>query len=123
PIGPVLTDPDALRHLSDALIRNALEATPPGGSIDVAPLVEPDGIAWRFRDTGRGLTPEQARHLFDPFYCGREAGRGLGLGLPRVARSLQLVGGSIDHASRPGDGATFTARLVPSPPEQRAETA
>ncbi|WP_158633345.1 ATP-binding protein [Tautonia sociabilis] len=102
--GAVLSDPDALRHLADALIRNALEASAPGGLVVVRSIGEARSISWIVRDSGIGLDRERASRMFDPFYCGREAGRGLGLGLPRVARFVRSIGGAIRWRSAPGRG-------------------
>ena len=81
-------DPEGLRHALDVLLRNALEATPPGGTVRLTTGRTGDLMSWVVRDTGRGVTPEEGRHRFVPFFCGRQAGRGLGLGLPRAARFL-----------------------------------
>ena len=62
-------------------------------------------------DTGPGISPEAARCLFDPFYSGREAGRGLGFGLSKCWRTVTRHGGAIALSSQPGRGATFTIRL------------
>lgn len=58
-------------------------------------------------DTGPGIPPETRPHIFDPFYCGREAGRGLGLGLCKAWRIAELHGGCIEVESEPGCGAKF----------------
>ncbi len=63
------------------------------------------------RDNGPGLTPEERRHLFDPFYSARQAGRGLGLGLSKAWRIVSNYGGRIEVESQPGCGATFTIVL------------
>jgi len=55
-------------------------------------------------DGGPGLSPEVAAHAFDPFYCGRPAGRGRGLGLPTAWRLARQNGGDLRH--EPGDGPT-----------------
>ena len=110
PIG--WADPEGLRHALDVLLRNALEATPAGGTIRVTTGRTGDRLSWIVRDTGRGLTPDEGRHLFEPFFCGRQAGRGLGLGLPRAARFLAAVGGDLTWRSTPGQGAAF-AMSVP----------
>jgi signal transduction histidine kinase len=60
------------------------------------------------RDDGPGLKPEERRHLFDPFYSARQAGRGLGLGLSKAWRIVSNHGGRIEVESQPGCGATFT---------------
>lgn len=63
------------------------------------------------RDTGPGISPEVRRHLFDPFYSGRHAGRGLGMGLAKCWRIVTNHGGTLDVESQPEPGATFTIRL------------
>ena len=110
-VPPAWTDPDALRHLADILIRNAVQATPSGGKIQVGSRVQDDELLWWFSDTGRGLDAAEAAHLFDPFYCGRQAGRGLGLGLPRAARIVELAGGRLRWSSNPGQGTVFQIHL------------
>jgi C4-dicarboxylate-specific signal transduction histidine kinase len=62
-------------------------------------------------DNGKGITATEAAHLFDPFYCGRQAGRGLGLGLPRAARIVSQAGGEIRWHGAPGQGTTFHVHL------------
>lgn len=62
-------------------------------------------------DTGPGIPPEVRPHIFDPFYSGREAGRGLGLGLCKAWRIAELHGGKIEVESQPGQGAKFTVLL------------
>jgi signal transduction histidine kinase len=114
-------EPDHLRHLADALLRNALEATPPGQSVRVVGRSRPGALDWTITDRGRGLTDHEARCLFDPFFSGREAGRGLGLGLSRAARFVELQGGQIRWQSTSGRGTTFSVRIPlptrdPTPP-------
>ncbi len=121
--GKVWADPEPLRHVADMLLRNALEATPGGGSVFVASVGDEDTLRWTVKDSGRGLTPHEVAHLFDPFFCGRQAGRGLGLGLPRVATVAERAGGEITWQSTPGQGTSFQFKipLVPPPPPPPAE--
>ena len=63
------------------------------------------------RDDGPGLEPHVRRHLFDPFFSGREAGRGLGFGLCKAWRIAELHGGRIDVDSELGEGSVFTIDL------------
>ncbi len=114
--GKVWTDPEPLRHVADMLLRNALEATPVGGSVFVASTGDEGTLRWTVKDSGRGLTPQEAAHLFDPFFCGRQAGRGLGLGLPRAARVAERAGGEISWQSTPGLGTSFQLKIPLSPP-------
>lgn len=108
-------DPDAYRHLATALVRNAIEASPEGGTVIVSLKHEAHGLALHVEDQGRGFDSNEAHHLFDPFYCGRRAGRGLGLGLPRVARIVAQMNGKIRFRSQPGQGTVFEV-IVPAPP-------
>jgi signal transduction histidine kinase len=110
------TDPEGLRHLAEILLRNALQATPPGGRIHVRSAHEDDELVWSFSDNGKGIGPKEAEHLFDPFFCGRQAGRGLGLGLPRAARIVELAGGRLRWSSAPGHETTFRVHLPLTPP-------
>jgi signal transduction histidine kinase len=122
PNGPgarVWADPDALRHLADILVRNALEATPKGGTIHVSASADAaaSSLRWTVQDNGRGIAAAEGEHLFDPFYCGRQAGRGLGLGMPRAARIVAMAGGELRWHSTPGLGTTFHVHLpLPEPP-------
>jgi signal transduction histidine kinase len=57
------------------------------------------------------MDAETLRRAFDPFFSGREAGRGIGLGLPKAWRLLTVGGGTIEVESRPGRGTRVTVRL------------
>lgn len=97
-----------------ALLKNALEALRTSGEIRLNVRVDngpPAMIVFEVADNGPGITAEIRRHLFDPFFSGREAGRGLGLGLCKVWRIAELHGGTIEVESEPGRGAKFTLRL------------
>jgi signal transduction histidine kinase len=115
---PLVTsiDPDALRHLGETLLRNAIQATPAGGKIVLRSNVRGHELSWSFADSGQGISPADAAHLFDPFYCGRQAGRGLGLGLPRAARLVAQAGGRLQWSSSPGHGTNFQVHFPLSPP-------
>jgi len=103
-----------------ALVVNALEAMVTGGRVEVsiraaaAPAnsrAALETVQIAVSDNGPGITDETRRHIFDPFYSGREAGRGLGFGLSKCWRIAGLHGGTIEVASTPGSGATFTLAL------------
>jgi signal transduction histidine kinase len=101
-----------------SLCFNALEALGAAGCVQITarsrsaePGQAADTVEIQVRDSGPGIPDEVRRHLFDPFYSGREAGRGLGLGLSKCWRIVTLHGGQIDVESRPGEGACFTLRF------------
>jgi signal transduction histidine kinase len=108
---PTWMDPDAFRHLADVLIRNALQATTGGGKIQVRSAHQGQELRLSVADGGKGVSAAEGAHLFDPFFCGRQAGRGLGLGLPRAARMVELAGGSLTWSSAVGQGSAFHVQL------------
>lgn len=121
--GPLVrADADGLRHLAEVLLRNALEQTPSGSEIRVGSREVPERIEWSVADSGTGIGEEEARKIWDPFYCGRQAGRGLGLGLPRAARFVAQCGGTLRWESVPGQGTTFHVSLPAIADHQREET-
>lgn len=122
PAFTLLMDIDGLKHLADILIRNALEATPGGAAVEVRSDLNGNRLIWTVADTGAGLDERARAHLLDPFYCGREAGRGLGLGLPRAARFLERLGGSLSWTDRP-TGGTLTTAVIPLPETPEAPSA
>ncbi len=97
---PIWADETQLCVVISELVRNAVEASPARGTIRVVAARETaSGGGWvRFgvRDEGDGLSAEAAEHLFDPFYSGRQAGRGLGFGLSKCWRIVTNHGGRID---------------------------
>ncbi len=103
-----------------AIGRNAVQAMDQGGllryQVQRSPqqgkqATSPTWVEVVIQDTGPGLTDRQRHHLFDPFFSGREAGRGLGLGLSKAWRIVQLHGGTIAVHSETRMGTTFTIRL------------
>lgn len=116
---PVWADPAQLRVVVGQLLKNSLEAVPPGGQIDwyVQPVVLEGGPAARFsiRDTGPGLSATSREHLFDPFFSGRQAGRGLGFGLSKCWRIVTQHGGKISVQEPPSGGLELTVDWPASP--------
>jgi two-component system NtrC family sensor kinase len=92
---PVLVDGPMIRTALAALVRNAVEAAPKDGWVRLS--VENADGQWQaiVEDSGTGPLPSQVEHLFDPFFSGRVAGRGRGLGLPTAWRLAQENGGDL----------------------------
>ncbi len=81
------------------LIRNSLEALRTSGHINVTLLEDSMDLGMArliVQDDGPGLSQIETEHLFDPFFSGRQAGRGLGFGLSRCWQILRQHGGWID---------------------------
>jgi len=104
------------------LAMNALEAVADGGRV----LLEASDMAARARivvaDDGPGMDPETAARACDPFFSGREAGRGIGLGLPKALRLIESSGGTLVIDSRPGRGTRCVVELPAAPPLQASAT-
>jgi len=98
------------------LVRNATQALQPdGGEIHLALDVDDSAnLILSVFDEGRGFTDLEREHAFDPFFSGRQAGRGLGFGLCKVWQIVRLHGGSIVIDSAPGGPTTVTVTLPPS---------
>lgn len=108
----VMADPTQLRVVLSELLRNSINAQPDGGRITITcrppAAAEPDLVVMTVTDSGTGLDEASRRHLFDPFFSGRQAGRGLGFGLPKVWRIVTNHGGRIDVTEPAGGGLAVT---------------
>lgn len=113
---PIAADADRLKQVVWNLVSNAIKFTPGGGSVEVHAAAAGAELRITVRDTGIGLTPEVAAHLFERFRQGdasttREHG-GLGLGLGMVRHLVELHGGSVTASSGGNNtGSTFEVRL------------
>ena len=131
----ISVDEIQLAEALKALCRNALESVSMGGEIDVSAepilplrLAEPGdqtdgrvhlpgaesamlGATISVKDNGPGISDQVRAHLFDPFYSGREAGRGLGFGLSKCWRIVTEHGGQVEVHSTETGGTIFTLRF------------
>lgn len=106
-------DREQFRVFVSCLLRNEVEALSNGGdcSIEVSARQRDQHRVVRFmlRDNGPGLTEIDREHLFDPFYSGRPAGRGLGFGLSKCWRIVRQHGGTIDAGGDAESGFWLTS--------------
>ena len=105
-------DPLQLKIVISSLLQNAAEATGEQGRVRVTATSVLEGTARFVRlcviDNGPGLSDIDREHLFDPFYSGRQAGRGLGFGLSKCWRIVDGHGGRIDVSHTPSDETVCT---------------
>jgi two-component system NtrC family sensor kinase len=106
-------DADKIRQVFVNVIVNALQAMPEGGSLRVTCSSEADRSHVRIviADTGRGIAPEHADRIFDPFFSTKETGKGTGLGLSVSLGIIEQHSGTIAVESVPGRGTAFTIVL------------
>ena len=108
-----IADPVQLSVAIKALCVNGFESMTDGGQLRIQLSREPGTHSAEIsvEDSGHGLSAQARRHLFDPFYSGREAGRGLGFGLSKAWRIVEQHCGTIGVSSRPSCGSRFTVTL------------
>ncbi len=115
-------DGDRLAQVFTNLLDNAIAHTPPGGTITLAARAQADGIAVTVQDTGSGIPAADLPRIFERFYQvdkSRESNRrsGMGLGLAITKQIVEAHGGTIQVASKVGEGAIFTVWLPFRAPE------
>ncbi len=109
-------DPDKLRQIMINLLSNAVKFTPEGGRVSVSCAVNERSISLQVADNGRGIPPDKAEAVFEPFVqlerglTRTNEGTGLGLAISRgLARGM---GGDILLKSEVGVGSVFTV-IIP----------
>jgi signal transduction histidine kinase len=115
--GPIVVVADAtqLAVVIAAVVVNAIEAVARDGHVAIVTREWVEGNVRSaeviVRDDGPGISDGVRPHLFDPFFSGREAGRGLGFGLSKCWRIVTDHGGSVVVNNVAGGGAEFTIAL------------
>jgi signal transduction histidine kinase len=102
-------DPSRLREALLNLVANAIEATAPGGEVEVEVRPATEAAEVVIRDTGRGMASEVLRRIGTPFFTTRDDGTGLGVVLARSV--VNQHGGSMRYESEPGHGTRVTLTL------------
>jgi signal transduction histidine kinase len=107
-------DERRLHEVLTNLVSNAIKYNRIGGSVAVFIGADADQTWVEVTDSGRGMTPVQLAHLFEPFNrLGAErlqiAGTGLGLSIARTM--TELMGGTLTASSQPDQGTTFRLTL------------
>ena len=99
-------DGDQVRQVLWNLVKNALQASPPGGVVRVGAASRPDGSAvLEVSDEGQGIDPSQRDKVYNMFYSERTHGAGIGLAL--VRQIIDAHGATIEIRSEQNQGATF----------------
>lgn len=94
------------------LVGNALQASPPGGTVTVRAEPAGSGIELSVQDEGPGVPRSRRERIFEPFFTTKDSGQGTGLGLSIAAAIVRGHGGSIAVDDRPDRrGAVFRVWL------------
>jgi len=107
----IIGDVDQLQQVTLNLVRNALNATPPGGTITLRIAPRGGFVELAVRDSGPGIEEPTRAQLFEPFFTTRALDGGTGLGLAVVRSIIDEHGASIEVVSAPGQGAEFVVRF------------
>ncbi|MGD8522907.1 MAG: ATP-binding protein [Desulfobacterales bacterium] len=107
----IVADPDQIRQIFLNLINNAGDAISESGTITITTTSDGKQVRATITDTGRGMTAEQMKKIFEPFYTTKEPGEGTGLGLSVSLGIVKSMGGDIDVQSMPNAGSSFTVVL------------
>ena len=103
----IAVDRDKIKQALLNLVKNAAEAMPGGGKINIEASATEDGVLIDITDTGPGIPLDI--DAFEPFITTKEYG--LGLGLSICYGIIQKHGGQITVESQPGEGTSFTVWL------------
>jgi len=98
-----------LRQIFWNLSRNALQAMPDGGELEISAVRKNGRVVLRWQDNGVGMTEEIRRQAFEPFVTTRPGGTGLGLAV--VYAAVAEHNGSVSIDSAPGSGTSVTVEL------------
>jgi two-component system, OmpR family, phosphate regulon sensor histidine kinase PhoR len=111
----VVSDPAKLHDVLRNLLDNAINYSPAGAEVRVEGRRDAGAVLVEVRDTGPGIPPSDLTRVFERFYrvdkSRSRAPGGTGIGLAIVKHLVELLGGTVTAANRPGGGAVFTVRL------------
>ena len=104
-------DEGEIRQILLALIVNAIDVMPNGGTLTIKTQDLNENIHITIQDTGSGIAPQIRDKVFDPFFTTKSVGKGTGLGLFIAFNLLKKYHGKIELKSTGSTGSTFTVTL------------
>jgi len=110
----VVADPDMLKKVLFNLTINAVQAMPSGGTLTISTLKCDDLMVLEVKDTGVGISKENMKKLFTPFFTTKAKGQGMGLTVCK--RLVEAHDGTISVESEEGKGSIFTVIIPVRPP-------
>ncbi len=91
------------------ILKNSVEAITTKGKIKISTMSETDSVMISISDTGKGISEDNLKNIFSPFYSNKEGGTGLGLAF--VKKVIELHNGVITVHSRIDQGTEFNIKL------------
>jgi two-component system NtrC family sensor kinase len=107
----LFADKQKIQQMIINLVKNAVDALGDGGEVVISAGNGEGQVQLAVRDSGKGMDEETLSKIFDPFFSGKKAGAGYGLGLFIVHNIVEEHGGTISVESSPGHGTMFTITL------------
>lgn len=108
----MIADQEKISRIVFNLLSNALKYTPAGGEIFVSLKDEGANLRLDVRDTGKGISQDEADKIFERFFQAKGAASGTGIGLALVKSFVELHHGEARVESEPGKGSDFIV-LIP----------
>ena len=93
------------------ILTNSIQAIEGKGDIHIQTVSSETGVKIFIKDNGKGMTPEEKKHIFEPFYTTKDVGKGTGLGLSISFGIIEQHNGDIAVISEPGKGTEFIISL------------
>lgn len=118
-IFPVQIDPDRFRSILENLLNNALQSESDTSEISIELETKDDQVILSVKDKGKGIPPENQKHLFDPFFTTKSTGSGIGLSI--VHSFVSAAHGELKIESEPGLG-TVVQVILPLYKNRAEET-
>ena len=109
--------PDRLNQVFMNILSNAIQAIDENGEIFIKTKSEGSNVIIQIRDSGKGMTDEVQKRVFEPFYTTKGMGKGTGLGLSISYSIVEQHNGKIDISSEPSKGTEF---IITLPVQQKA---
>ncbi|RGN12323.1 hybrid sensor histidine kinase/response regulator transcription factor [Segatella copri] len=115
----MIADQEKISRIVFNLLSNALKYTPAGGEIFVSLKDEGANLRLDVKDTGKGISQDEADKIFERFFQAKGAASGTGIGLALVKSFVELHHGEARVESEPGKGSDF---IVVIPREQEGDS-
>ncbi len=115
----MIADQEKISRIVFNLLSNALKYTPAGGEIFVSLKDEGANLRLDVRDTGKGISQDEADKIFERFFQAKGAASGTGIGLALVKSFVELHHGEARVESKPGKGSDF---IVVIPRKQEGDS-
>ncbi|MCC7345520.1 MAG: PAS domain-containing protein [Deltaproteobacteria bacterium] len=111
PLTPVEVCPSKFEQVFTNILTNAFQALKPGGAVRVSAHEDDKSVVIEVEDDGEGISEENLKNIFDPYFTTKRQRGGSGLGLPICYNIIREHGGQIEVSSRVNEGSVFRIRV------------